>query len=86
MSSATFTLRVAPRPQVSSLLRNPSGGCSISLVTVPGKLYRLEFKNSLQDSEWQPIQPDTTASTEVLNLTDNSLGIGQRFYRIAVLN
>jgi hypothetical protein len=85
-AAATFTARVAHRPQITSVLPNISSGCSLTFDTVPNKTYRVDFKDSLSDSEWQPLAPSGTATGESLTITDGLGGNAQRFYRIVVLD
>jgi hypothetical protein len=87
MSAATtFTVFVARRPQITSVLPNISGGCSLTFETLPNKTYRVDFKDSLSDSEWQPLAPSAVANGESLTITDGLGGQPERFYRIVVLD
>jgi hypothetical protein len=85
-AAVTFTVFVARRPQVTSVLPDISGGCSLTFDTVPNKTYRVDFKNSLSDSEWQPLGPGEVANGESLTMTDDLGGQPERFYRIVVLD
>jgi hypothetical protein len=87
MSAATtFTVFVARRPQITSVLPNISGDCSLTFETLPNKTYRVDFKDSLSDSEWQPLAPGGVANGESLTITDGLGGQPERFYRIVVLD
>ncbi len=84
---ASFTVRVFPRPRVTAVVPNPAGagsGCAMTFVTVPGKTYRVEFKNSLEDALWQALGSDTLASGESLTVIDPATLGPQRFYRVVV--
>jgi len=84
-ATRAFTARVAPRPQATQITP-AQNGYAITFVTVPGKTYRVEFKDALDDSNWLPVDADVVAVGESLTITD-SLGVGpQRFYRILVLD
>ena len=85
-ATATFTVRVAPRPQLTGVAPMANGGYAITFVTVPGKTYRVEFKNALEESNWQPLDADRVATGETLTVNDNLAGSSQRFYRILVLD
>ncbi|HUL51167.1 MAG TPA: lamin tail domain-containing protein, partial [Candidatus Nitrosotalea sp.] len=85
-ASTSFTVQVAPRPQVTSITSDTNGGYAISFVTVPGKTYRVEFKDSLEDSVWQAIGADVVATGGTLTVSDDPSSSPQRFYRITVLN
>jgi hypothetical protein len=87
MSAATvFTVRVAPRPQVTSVTPTGNGGYDISFLTVPGKTYRVECKDSLNDPTWSPVNVDVVATGNSLIVTDEIANSPHRFYRITVLN
>jgi hypothetical protein len=85
-ASTTFRVQVAPRPQVISIAPMPNGGHAISFVTVPDKTYRVEYKNALEESNWQPLDADVVATGESLTINDGLAGSSQRFYRILVLD
>ena len=84
-AAATFIVRVVSRPQILSVLPKPSGGCSFTFGTVPNKSYRVDFKDSLSDSEWLALTPGTVATGESLTITDSSGGQPERYYRVVVL-
>lgn len=68
----------------------PSGGFRMSWPSVPGKRYRVAYKNSLTDSAWKTDLPDSLitapaqATSQELEFTDTTPGITQRFYRVEV--
>jgi len=85
-TAATFSVRVACRPQIMSVLPNLYGGCSLTFGTIPNRTYRVDFKDSLSDAEWQLLAPSTTATGESLTINDSLGGKAQRFYRIVVVD
>ena len=84
-ATTTFTVRVAPRPQVTGVAPMANGGYAISFATVSGKTYRVEYKNALEESNWQQLDADLVATGESLTVEDDLAGSSQRFYRILVL-
>jgi hypothetical protein len=78
--------RVAPRPQVTGIAPAQNGGYAISFVTVPGKTYRVEYKDALDEPNWQPLDADFIATGDSFTINDNLGGSSQRFYRVLVLN
>jgi hypothetical protein len=84
--TTTFTVRVTPRPQVTGVAPLANGDYAITFVTVPGKTYRVEFKNALEESNWQQLDADVVATGESLTVNDNLAANSQRFYRILVLD
>jgi len=84
-ATATFTVSVLPRPNVTAIESAGNGGCKITFVTVPGKNYRVDFKDDLNATDWQILEPESTATGESLSITDPTVQ-AQRFYRIVVLD
>ena len=71
-------------PPASVLLSNAAmgtNGFSVSLPTLNGHVYRLEFKNSLTDTAWIGL-PLTAGVGGLLSLTDSGPAALQRFYRV----
>jgi hypothetical protein len=58
-----------------------SVGFSVSLDSRSGKVYQLEYKNSLTDSNWAAL-PLVAGTGGSLTLTDPSATAAQRFYRV----
>jgi alpha-tubulin suppressor-like RCC1 family protein len=57
------------------------GNFTISLPTLSGRVYMLEYKDSLTDSDWKSF-PLVPGNGEILNLTDSGPQAGHRFYRV----
>lgn len=73
-------------PVVRAPLSNPlltTNGFSVSLPTESGWVYRLEYKNSLSDTNWTAL-PLVAGNGKLLRLTDRSAATNatQRFYRV----
>jgi hypothetical protein len=49
---------------------------------VPRRSYGVQFKNTLQDAEWQPLNQGLTIIGTQGYLKDLSAGAGPRFYRV----
>ena len=72
----------APAP----VLVNPSLGnhvFRVSVATVSGKSYTLQFKNDLTNGTWNALSPVAGDGT-VKILTDNNANVVRRFYRVSV--
>jgi Tol biopolymer transport system component len=54
----------------------------LSWPAVPGRTYRVEFKNNLSDPGWQQLNQDVTIIGNQGSLNDLTAGPGPRFYRI----
>lgn len=84
VTSREAHLAVVAPPQIRpSDFRLTATDVSISISTVAGPSYRLEYKNFLNDPTWTPILPAMpgTGGTIVLHDTDRSAR-ASRFYRI----
>jgi hypothetical protein len=73
----------APAPLQSPLV-NPSfggNGFTAQLQTQSGRVYRLEYKDSLQDADWTAL-PLVAGNGGMLTLTDFGPTSSQRYYRV----
>jgi Tol biopolymer transport system component len=61
---------------------SPGTGPTLSWPCVPGNNYRVEFKNHLEDSNWQPLSGAFTNLGNRAWLQDLSPNANQRYYRI----
>ena len=73
-------LRILPNPAVSG------GGVTVQWQSVPGKTYRLQFKNSLTDATWQNVAGDVTAvGVTAIKIDPTSPGQPRRLYRVMLV-
>ena len=70
-----------PPPLFNPFFSNNVFGVSVS--TVAGKSYTLQFKNALSDSTWTSL-PAVPGDGTIKALTDPSATVGRRFYRAQV--
>jgi len=71
-------------PVLHGLLINPArhiNGFSVSVPTQNGKVYRLEYKNSISDANWTAL-PLVAGNGGVQALRDTTATGEQRFYRV----
>ena len=72
-------------PQTGALLTNGrlnATGFAISIPTASGRMYALEYKNSLSDPDWTAL-PLVAGTGKTLSLTDpNARFVSQRFSRV----
>jgi hypothetical protein len=83
--SESFTVTVIQPPPFPIL--NPKHSRStftVSVASEVGKIYILEFKNSLEDPEWTQLPPAVRGDGSIMILTDPSTVESKRFYRIYV--
>jgi hypothetical protein len=58
----------------------------VSWLSVSGKTYRVQFRNSLADPGWNDLPGDVTAMGATTSKTDTTTaGQSQRFYRVQVV-
>jgi len=82
--SKTFTVTVVPPPIISNVIVS-NGFLVVSWRSYPGKAYRVQYRNDLQNANWIDLTPDVTATGLSASKSDGP-GVGQRFYRIVQLN
>jgi hypothetical protein len=59
------------------------GTASLSWSSEPARIYRVQFKNDLNEVSWTDLPGDVTASGSTSTKLDSSLGANmQRFYRV----
>jgi uncharacterized repeat protein (TIGR01451 family) len=87
-TSAVARLIVLAPPAVPLAgLRLTSTNFSLSLTGLSGLMYRLEFKNSLNDPIWTAVSPALPGTGGILVLPDtNSPALTSRFYRVACIS
>jgi hypothetical protein len=79
--SKLFNAIVVAPPRVSTI--GFSGQeMTFTWQTFPGKSYRVEFKNTLNETAWTPMGSETVAGGNSLSVTNSVLGDVQGFYRI----
>jgi hypothetical protein len=77
------TIFVTDSPGLSAVpLAN--GNFRISWAAVPGRYYRVQWKQHLTDAGWNNLA-DVTTATSPISITD-PITPGQRFYRVVVVN
>jgi hypothetical protein len=83
-TSSVVTLRVLVPPTLNlSRLGVTPTNVSISLTSVLGLNYTLQYKNSLTDANWTPLPPPVTGNGDVITLQDSTVGaLPSRFYRV----
>jgi YD repeat-containing protein len=74
-------LKLLPNPTIAG------GGVTVQWQSIPGKTYRLQFKNSLSDADWTNVPGDVPATGAVSTKTDaTATGQSNRFYRVLLIN
>jgi YD repeat-containing protein len=79
-TNSTSALRLLSRPVVSG------GDTLVEWQSVSGRMYRLQFKNTLTDATWQAVSGDVTATGATASKTDpTSPGQPRRLYRVMLV-
>jgi hypothetical protein len=72
-------------PQVGGLLCLPNGDLAFQAAAIPGRTYRVEFKDDLAAPAWTQLGPNVTATSPTLTLQDALAAQPHRFYRLVLL-
>jgi hypothetical protein len=81
-----YRVQIVPTPQPVILSLQVSNGLAvITWSSVPGKVYGLEYKRELTDTNWTEELPHITATGFTTSVTNNVGSSSQRFYRIKLI-
>jgi hypothetical protein len=58
-----------------------NGVATVTWSSVPGRTYRLQYKNSIDETGWHDAG-DVVATSTTTSATNNVSGLPQRFYRV----
>lgn len=78
-------LGMPPAPQMVTAMLQPGGALSLAFSAIPGRTYRVEYKDDLAAPAWMPLEPNHTATGPVITVPDLLEGLTQRFYRTVLL-
>ncbi len=79
----SFAVIVFERPQLMAHLTS-TNGLTLTWSSIPGGVYRVQFKSGFDDMEWRDIEPDITATDFMAEAVDVVEWGSARFYRVAV--
>jgi hypothetical protein len=84
-NNGTLTVLPVTRPVILSIV--PSGGTNlvITWTAQSNSVYRVQYKTSLSNTNWNDLAPDVTATGSTASYTDHPGGAPRRFYRILLL-
>jgi hypothetical protein len=70
-------------PPMLTDIRRSNDTATVLLNSVAGAIYELEYKNSLADEQWIPLETSLAlGSGGEIKLVDGSAPVGRRFYRV----
>ena len=79
--SKSFTVIVVGRPVIESVVFD-GGNVMLTWSAIPGRTYRAQFKESLDDPDWQDVLPDVTAVGPTASASHPVGNAVRRFYRV----
>ena len=82
---ASNRLGAPPPPQMGGAVAQTNGGVAFQASVIPGRTYRVEYKDDLGAPAWAQLGADLTAAGPTLTVQDNLAGQRRRFYRLALL-
>ncbi|MEO6033682.1 MAG: Ig-like domain-containing protein, partial [Verrucomicrobiota bacterium] len=80
----TFSILVVPPPTIRIEIA-ANGEITLTWDAIPGRSYRVQYKNDLNQASWESLRADVTAAESFASKTDSSGFSDQRYYRILVL-
>jgi uncharacterized repeat protein (TIGR01451 family) len=83
-NSLSLPVAVIAEPELQPLLV-AGGQVSLTWGTTPGLVYRVQYKDALDQPDWTTLGPDLPATGATLNATDPAPGPLARFYRIMIV-
>ncbi|MDW7980132.1 MAG: putative Ig domain-containing protein [Verrucomicrobiales bacterium] len=82
-STNSFIITVLARPVITSI-KHSNEVVTVTWTSIPGTVYRLQYKTNLTDPAWLAVPGDVTASGTTASKTDNPGTTHRRFYRVIV--
>jgi hypothetical protein len=79
----TNSLPAASELRFTEIRRLPTGAIALSWQATPGRLYRVEAKDSLGEVTWTELTVAAPATSGAMSFIDPAGALRQRFYRIA---
>jgi hypothetical protein len=81
-ATTAFAISVLPELHWDGISVSADGTVHLSFGTIPGKTYRVEYKDRIDDPAWLPLGADTVATGLNTSVPLGSAGIPQRYYRL----
>lgn len=77
-------LGAPPSPELVRLVLQTNGAIAFAASVIPGRTYRAEFKDALDDPSWTPLATITATGTSLV-VADSSGTQPERYYRVVLL-
>ncbi len=81
---ASNRLGTPPAPQFGGFIQQTSGSIQFQAAVIPGRTYRVEYKDDLNTSVWTQLGANRTATDPILTISDTT-DSPQRFYRLMLV-
>ena len=82
-AASSVPIALAP-PKINPIVVS-NGNANFSFSATSGLHYQVQYKNDLNDTSWQTLGADLTASSSTVPVSDVITNL-QRFYRVMQLN
>jgi hypothetical protein len=82
---ASNSLGPPPSPQLGAFVVQAGGTFAFQASSIPGRTYRVEFKDLLNAPTWTALGADITATGSQIVVTGTLVGTPQRFYRVMLV-
>jgi hypothetical protein len=79
--TTTVTIIVSYQLQIVSI-ELIDGVATVSWISLPDSIYRLQFKNDISYTNWSDVTPDVTATGTISSATNTTSDAMQQFYRV----
>ena len=84
-ASKVFQVIVIAPPRFSQITNASDGTLTLNISAFTGKTYRVEYKNNLEDANWN-LGQQMIAGSPTISATDSTIGNAHRFYRVLQLD
>jgi len=80
-----YRVAIAQPDLVITSIKLTNGTAVVTWDSIPGKMYRLQYKVNMSSTNWIDVPPDVTATGLSTTATDAGSNSSQRFYRVRLL-
>jgi hypothetical protein len=87
LRNGTLTITGSTAPTITSIASSPANtNLTITWIAVSNSVYRVQYKTSLNSTNWIDLAPDVIATGSTASHTDNPHGAPQRYYRVLLVS
>ena len=87
LRNGTLTITGSTAPTITSIASSPANtNLTITWIAVSNSVYRVQYKTSLNSTNWIDLAPDVIATGSTASYTDNPHGAPQRYYRVLLVS